>query len=209
MSSEAGHGLGPTRARVLKLLQEAVGPMSVADISDEVGIHKNSARFHLDSLADHGYVTREKLHTGETGRPRLVYRATPSSPTVSPEHLVHLCQILIRSFVADLPDADERAEQAGYAWGTEHAISSGDQAALEGLAHALSEQGFAPTIAERRIWFNRCPYQASRLEDGDLHTVCALHLGIIRGYLENSGSQLTTGQLTIGSPCTLTLVDRD
>ncbi|HMR49671.1 MAG TPA: helix-turn-helix domain-containing protein [Arachnia sp.] len=209
MSNEAGHGLGPTRARVLKLLQEAVGPMSVADISGEIGIHKNSARFHLDSLVELGYVTHEKLHTGETGRPRLVYRATPTSPTVSPEHLVNLCQILIRSFVAGLPDAEKRAEEAGYAWGAEHGASSEDQVALEGLAQVLSDQGFAPTISERRIWFDRCPYQATELEDGNLHTVCALHLGIIKGYLESSGSPLTAGELTIGSPCSLTLIDAE
>lgn len=191
---------------MLKLLQESVGPMSVAEISEEIGIHKNSARFHLDSLAENGYVTREKLLTGETGRPRLVYRATSESPNVSPEHLTNLCQILIRNFITDAPQGDELAEQAGYEWGCEHACPQDDQQILTSLAQMLAEQGFAPTIERERIWFDHCPYRAARLQGEDLLAVCALHKGIVKGYLESSGSSLTTGDLTVGGTCKLNLV---
>lgn len=209
MSNEAGHGLGPTRAKVLKLLQESVGAMSVSEIAEHIGIHKNSARFHLDSLAEHGYVTRDKLLTGETGRPKLVYRATAASPNVTPEHLSNLCQILIRNFLVEKVDGTQLAEQAGYEWGVEHGRPDEEQGILNSLAHILAEQGFAPTVAREQIWFDHCPYRSAHIDGDDLRAVCALHKGMVKGYLDTSGSRLTTGDLKVGPTCTLALVPVD
>ena len=45
--------------------------------------------------------------------------------------------------------------------------------------------------------------------DDDLRAVCALHKGMVKGYLDTSGSRLTTGDLKVGPTCTLALVPVD
>lgn len=104
------HGLGPTRARVLGLLQAATEPTSVVEVADELGLHKNSARFHLDALVDAGYAERAVNATGTQGRPPLVFSATSEAPSISNLHLTELVQVLISSFIEPTDDARARAE---------------------------------------------------------------------------------------------------
>ena len=72
---DPARGLGPTRARVLVLLQEAQAPASAAEVAERLGLHPNTARFHLEALAGRDLVTRERerLDVATPGRPRVLY----------------------------------------------------------------------------------------------------------------------------------------
>ncbi|NHB84211.1 helix-turn-helix domain-containing protein [Tessaracoccus sp. HDW20] len=111
------HGLGPTRARVLAYLQAATEPRSVIDVANELDLHKNSARFHLDALVEAGFAERAINATGSQGRPPLVFTATSSAPTIGNLHLTELVQVLISSFIQPTADSISIARQAGHNWG--------------------------------------------------------------------------------------------
>ena len=92
MSSSGGHGLGRTRARILQVLLNSSDPATVNSLAKQLGLHPNSARFHLDGLVEAGYATKSpKIHG--RGRPRLIYRATQSAPDVTNQHLRQLVTV--------------------------------------------------------------------------------------------------------------------
>src|SRR5680860_1371951 len=54
----SGEQLGRKRAHVLALLQDAGAPLTASDVAARLGIHPNTARFHLDALETDGLVVR-------------------------------------------------------------------------------------------------------------------------------------------------------
>ena len=199
MSTSQQHSLGPTRARILGELQATAQPRSVGDIAEAVGIHKNSARFHLDALVAEGYAQRVPAHNGTQGRPPLIYSATNSAPTLSNRHLLDLTDVLLVEFVATAVDGLARAESAGHRWGTEVAgQNQADEPILDALADNLAERGFGTRVSDQTLCFTRCPYREAMSEDR-LPMVCAVHQGFLNGYLAASPGDLRPGQLKIGA----------
>lgn len=194
MSSDQ-HGLGPTRARVLALLQGAPGPLSVADVADELGLHKNSARFHLEGLRESGYVECTTEATGHLGRPPLMFAATSDSPNVTNSHLMELAQVLISSFVSPLPGAQRLAEEAGYAWGRKATDEGSDP--VEGLVSQLADRGFRTVAEGGTLTFTRCPFRGE-IGPAELPVVCAIHQGFVDGYLDATATGVTAGRIHVG-----------
>ena len=207
MTSEH-HGLGPTRTRVLGLLQSATAPVSVADVADQLGLHRNSARFHLEGLRDSGFAVSAAAPVGQAGRPPLLYAATSDSPNVSNSHLMELTDVLIQNFVTPLPDGTRLAEMAGRSWGVSMVDEEGEpRDPVDGLVDHLAERGFGTVAVGTDLTFTRCPFRA---EVGlrELPIVCAIHQGFVDGYLEASGSPLTAGRIDVGPQlCHLALHD--
>lgn len=196
--SNTTHGLGPTRTRVLALLQAATEPVSVITVAEELGLHKNSARFHLDALVDAGFAERAVSATGTQGRPPLVFTATSEAPTLGNLHLTELLEVLISSFIEPTEDARTLAELAGRRWGT--SVASQEQpsgAALAELSVHLGERGFGTAHDDDTVTFTRCPFR-STISPSQLPLVCAMHRGFLDGYLETSKADLITDQLQVG-----------
>src|SRR5687767_4006136 len=59
----------PTRARLFARLGELRRPASTTELANELGLHRNGVRMHLERLADAGLVVRERERRGQ-GRPR-------------------------------------------------------------------------------------------------------------------------------------------
>ncbi|MHA6525778.1 helix-turn-helix transcriptional regulator [Tessaracoccus sp. G1721] len=197
MTSEH-HGLGPTRTRVLGLLQSASAPVSVADVADQLGLHRNSARFHLEGLRDAGYAVSAAAPVGQAGRPPLLFAATSDSPNVSNSHLMELTEVLIQNFVTPLPDGTRLAEAAGRSWGVSMVDEEGEpRDPVDGLVDHLAERGFGTVAVGTDLTFTRCPFRA---EVGlqELPVVCAIHQGFVDGYLEATGSPLKAGRIAVG-----------
>ena len=51
------------REEVWQLLRDVGGPMAIAEVAERLGIHANTARFHLESLASNGRVERTTADT--------------------------------------------------------------------------------------------------------------------------------------------------
>lgn len=205
------HGLGPTRAKVLELLQSAGDPLSISDVADQLGLHRNSARFHLTALEEKGFVERTTASTGMQGRPPLHYTATQDSPTIGAMHLLEMTEILLDQFVVPKPDAFELAWNSGRRWGQSLARQERPTepgAILPTLTNHLRERGFAARVQQDSMVFTRCPFR-NAVSDDLLPLVCRIHQGLMDGYLEASGSQFISADLSIGErACVVGLADR-
>ncbi|MDT4938623.1 MAG: hypothetical protein QOG80_2294 [Pseudonocardiales bacterium] len=72
--------LPPTMAKILRVVQEAVGPLGASSIAAQLGISRPTAQRYLTELHRRGALELE-LEYGSTGRPVNLYRAVirPSS----------------------------------------------------------------------------------------------------------------------------------
>jgi predicted ArsR family transcriptional regulator len=194
---EHAHGLGPSRARVLALLQDAGEPMSAHDVGARLGLHANSVRFHLDALVDAGLVTRDREVRTTRGRPRVRYAATTLAPRASRREYRALSTLLADVLHDRLPDAGSIAEQAGLRWA--QTMPSGDRsgvasepAALELLVDTLADVGFESRVTgerdDLRVEVSHCPFL--EVAEGREDVVCGIHLGLMRGVLERAGAPL-------------------
>lgn len=203
--ASGAHGLGPTRAKVLTLLQASPGPIQAIEVAEQLDLHKNSARFHLDALVAAGYAERSTADTGQLGRPPLLFAASGNAPSMSDLHLLEVTEVLLAQFVTPAPDASTRAEAAGRQWGTDVAAEDDSSDDLfEDLVEHLAERGFGTSHdpAAGTLIFGRCPFRDS-ISAEQLPMMCAMHQGFLDGYLDTSGSGLKAGRLQIG-PVTCT-----
>lgn len=202
-SDDVARGLGPTRARVLALLQDAAEPMTAAAAGARLGLHVNSVRFHLDALTEDGLVTRRREERSTPGRPKVLYAAATTAPPVAHRSYRLLAEILT-SFLADrLPDPGGSAEQAGEAWGRyltpapEPFRRPREPEALDSLVQALDWMGFDSHVVDEpgslRLEISHCPFLEVAAEHNEV--VCSIHLGLMRGVLEQIGAPATVDTL--------------
>lgn len=202
-SDDVARGLGPTRARVLALLQDASEPMTAAAAGARLGLHVNSVRFHLDALTEDGLVTRRREERSTPGRPKVLYAAATTAPPVAHRSYRLLAEILT-SFLADrLPDPGGSAEQAGEAWGRyltpapEPFRRPREPEALDSLVQALDRMGFDSHVVDEpgslRLEISHCPFLEVAAEHNEV--VCSIHLGLMRGVLEQIGAPATVDTL--------------
>lgn len=201
-------GLGGSRARVLRVVREAgAAPLGVREIAERAGLHPNTARFHLDGLAEAGLVRRVPEGRDRPGRPRMVYRAEEPDG----RHSYRLLAEMLASLVSGmLPDPEGAAIEAGRAWGRHLADPPapfqrlGTAEALERLDRMMAGMGFRPEFEhgadhpdpdpeEVRIRVRNCPFGTVAERHADV--VCRLHLGLIQGALAEMGVPLAADRL--------------
>lgn len=189
MATEANprvRGFGPSRAEVLDHLRSTGAAEPVAAIAAAVGLHENTTRFHLDALIEAGQVQRQAEGRQQPGRPRMLYRAEPA-PTQT--HYHDLAAVMVRHFAGPMEDRGSRAERAGEAWGSELLAELPAEPAdpLPRMVLSLARMGYQPELVAGpppSIELRPCPFSELAVEDPD--TVCRLHLGLIRGLLDDS-----------------------
>lgn len=202
-SDDPAHGLGPTRARVLALLQDAAEPMTASAVGARLGLHVNSARFHLDALAEDSLVAREREERSTPGRPKVLYAVTSAAPPVAHRSYRLLAEILTSVLTGRLPEPSAAAEEAGQAWGRYLAPAAPpnqrtDRSESLGLlVDTLDRIGFDSHVVDEpgdlRLEVSHCPF----LEVAEQHheVVCAVHLGLMRGILQQTGATVRATSL--------------
>ncbi|MFU8854445.1 helix-turn-helix transcriptional regulator [Micromonospora sp. SL1-18] len=195
--------LGESRSRVLELLRAAGGPVAVQDVAERSGLHRNTARFHLDGLVDAGLAEREVEDRSLPGRPRIVYRALGSKVSAGQRNYRLLAEMLTSVVTDTLPEPDRAAVAAGEAWGRYLADRPApsqriDQAeAVHRLSAVLAEAGFAPGEAQGGanpvIPLRQCPFR--EIAEQHREVVCSLHLGLMRGVLAEMRAPLVADRL--------------
>ncbi len=188
------------RTEVLALLRRADQPLSAAEISEMLGLHVNTARFHLDGLVDDGLVERTTELRATPGRPRILYAS--DGPTIGPRSYELLAEMLT-GFVASLPDAGPGTVALGKSWGRHLIERSAPSERVDAdesvarLTRMLDAVGFDPephaSDHEVEVHLQRCPFR----EVAEKHTevVCALHLGLMQGALEELDAPVTAASL--------------
>lgn len=120
--TDAGTGAPAQRGRraaVLQLLRQEDGrPLGVAETAERVGVHLNTARFHLDALVADGLAVRDSAPRSEPGRPKIVYSAVaPDGPDGSRSFQL-LSDILLGVVSSSVEDPVAAATRAGRSWGS-------------------------------------------------------------------------------------------
>jgi predicted ArsR family transcriptional regulator len=203
LAPDAGSPLGESRDRVLDLLLTTGGPLDVRDVARRVGLHPNTARFHLDALVDSGLAMRESRRRDTPGRPRLAYWAAPGS-TPAGRRRYRLLAEMLASMVAEMvPEPGEAAAAAGREWG--HYLTGqplpfrriSPQEAVEELTAVLANIGFGTeTVASGggyRLLLHQCPFR--EVAERHREVVCALHLGLMQGVLRQLRAPVTADRL--------------
>jgi predicted ArsR family transcriptional regulator len=200
---EARPVLGESRGRVLDVLRAAGAPMGVQDVAERVGLHANTARFHLDGLVDAGLAERRTEDRNQPGRPRTVYVGTAADVPAGQRSYRLLAEMLTSLVANTLPEPGQAARTAGEAWGrylAERPAPSQRVDAAEGvrrLSTVLADAGFAPDRVDDPdrpvIPLRQCPFREIAEQRQDL--VCSLHLGLMRGVLDEVRAPLEVDRL--------------
>ena len=189
------------RQAVLQVVREAHRPLSVAEIAEQVGLHVNTVRGHLELLVHLGNVSRETEHRGGRGRPRVLYELAPDEPRQQDAYQT-LAAVLANE-LSIIGRTDQRtADEAGLLWARalveegrlRPASSSAD--AVQQVTMLFSELGFDATtepLADR-IYLRACPYSAIR---DAFPGVCEIHLGLMSGSLAVTDSDLVVRDFDI------------
>jgi predicted ArsR family transcriptional regulator len=197
----------PVRARLLDVLR-AAPEQDAATIADRLALHVNTVRAHLGVLEDAGLVTATPERGRRPGRPRRLYRAVGDADPAAgatPDHgYGFLARVLAGYLDATSEDAGAAGEQAGAAWGA-HLVDRPQPfttvtpaGAVDQLVQLLDEHGFAPELADDgdgqvRVRLGRCPFRDVAREHQDV--VCSLHLGLMRGALQELGGAVRAERL--------------
>ena len=191
------------RRQVLRLLLDAAGPMAIAEIADRLGIHVNTARFHLESLVNNGQVERTTAGPGSPGRPPQLFQAVRGMDPMGTRHFRVLAEVLAEA-IGPAPDGSGRVLEAGRSWGRHQGstVTEPDDVperdeSVERLMRLLDDLGFAPEHASRgdrpQIGLRQCPFLELAVSRSDV--VCPVHLGLMQGAMQSWGSPITVERL--------------
>jgi len=175
-------------------LQGQPEPTTLVALIAATGLHANTLREHLEALVKHGLVRRRRAEPSGRGRPAWLYEVSPDGEESSPSEYAGLAAALASAIhrTSNSPRADAIA--AGTEWGHELARAAsapttvGDAAARIQVVAILDGIGFAPEhdVPVAVVRLTRCPLLEAAHKHPDI--VCGVHLGIVRGALEEYGA---------------------
>lgn len=176
----------PTRARLFALLSELRRPAGTAELAEQIGLHPNGVRMHLERMEADGLITRSRTRRTR-GRPSDAWAIAPNARPGGKAPLAYrdLGRWLARA-IGPGRTGLRGIEQAGRQIGRELATGEA-QDGEQAFETALSSLGFQPRIdsrTDRRLTMRleNCPYRDAVIENE--RAVCTLHRGITRGLLE-------------------------
>lgn len=208
--------LSSARASVLRTLIAAGDAVTVSELAQQLGQHSNTVREHLDALAADGRVERIRSAPEGRGRPAWLYRAAQDSaenPTsgdllggplgTDGQEYVALAVALIDQVSSSSPDPTELARKAGERWGrtlAEDRMLTGNVDTLSTatandavdpvgtVLDMLRDLRFAPqkTDDPAVVKLTTCPFLDAARRHPEV--VCQIHLGIMRGALQQLGA---------------------
>ncbi|MGO8769447.1 helix-turn-helix transcriptional regulator [Mycobacterium sp.] len=192
------------RREVLRVLRASAEPLSIIAIADELGVHPNTVRFHLDTLHGESLVEQVELSRKGPGRPPLMFRAVRQMDRGGTRHYRLLAEILTAAFAAER-NPRAKALAAGRAWGRRPDGTlpppPGDaptvDETIDHLVGALGELGFAPerreTDGQHKIGLRHCPFL--ELAENRTSVICPVHLGLMQGAMQTWRAPVTVDRL--------------
>lgn len=221
LAAEDAFPLGRSRSDVLDMLRASGGPLGVRDVAARMGLHPNTARFHLEALVEAGLAVREAEDRQTPGRPRIGYRAAADSPAGRRRYRL-LAEMLTGLIAETMPEPDSVADDVGREWGSYLAEQPPPfqrptaQEAVAKLIAILTELGFAPQAeagdshGQYRLCLRQCPFR--EVAQQHQNVICALHLGLVRGALARMRAPVAAERLdpfVEPSLCVVRLAERD
>jgi predicted ArsR family transcriptional regulator len=194
-----------SRLALLDALEEADGPLDAVEAGHRVGLHRNTARVHLDQLVGVGLVDKHAEQRSLPGRPRVLYaKAAGAAEGVRPDEgsddvdYRELARVLAAQ-LAGSPDSAHQAELAGRQWA--RAVDKADlpsgpvasQVAIDAVTGIMDNLGFRPVADGHRILLRRCPFAEVAREQRQV--VCGVHLGMLQETFESVDAPVVMGRL--------------
>ncbi len=195
---------GGRRTHIILLLRDSKTPLSVAEVAEEVGVHVNTARFHLEALVDAGMAERTQQARETRGRPKVLYMGTlPNQTHERAQGYRVLAETLTAAITRGMPEAPKVLYAAGQTWGhlltdaPEPGATPPDENEIaERLVAKMDALWFAPEASEEPVAadadeadtlvLHNCPFIATSYNSPQ--AVCSLHLGLVNGTLAELGS---------------------
>ena len=185
----------PVRRDLYLYVSTQPAPVSRDQASDALGIHRHTAKFHLDKLAEEGLLDISFKRLSErrgpgAGRPTKLYtRSTRQLSVILPERRYDLAGQLLATAIDNAaaqgtPLADAlKAAAAG--WGRSIAdqarATAGPRPSPERLlactCQALAENAYEPQRTDGTVLLRNCPFDALAREHTEL--VCGMNLDIM------------------------------
>ena len=203
-----------SRVAVLEVLRRSGRPLAVLELAEIMGLHPNTLRKHLELLLRHGHVERLREESGKPGRPRQVYALTDLTDGAAPQRNYRMLASVMASYLRTIDDPTAAALDAGRRFRAELVAPRAPgqtaptaPATLDRIVRMLDEIGFQPEVAADRsaIRLRHCPFHELASDQPDI--VCSIHLGLIRGALEQLGAPVEATRLLPFVTPTLCIVE--
>jgi predicted ArsR family transcriptional regulator len=188
------------RDLILQLLRTSARARSIVSMADEMAVHPNTIRFHLDALLRTGRVEQVFGETSGPGRPPVLFRASRRMDPAGPTNYRLLANILT-SYLAATPTA--AAVELGRSWGPSlvdghrRRTAPSKTQSITDLTELLADLGFQPeTSAGPRasdIRLRHCPFHELVETYGEM--LCSVHLGLMQGALATMRAPVTVDHL--------------
>ena len=172
----------PTRLAIVERLS-SVPAASLDDLAESAGVHRNTARAHVDALEQAGIVERTTaaVHHG-AGRPRTLYRLSAAAQATEPAPLATLLGGALGASGLSRPQAQRLARLRALT-----AKRPRRRAAAQELEAQLRDLGFAAHVEGGEVRLERCPCPVVAPDNPAV--VCALVAGTVDGTLERLGAE--------------------
>jgi predicted ArsR family transcriptional regulator len=184
----------PTRFAAYQHIRRAQQPLSVAEITDAVGVHHTAVRAHLTKLRDAGLIAESRAAPTGRGRPKLLY--TPAGKVDSNRDPYRELSSMLARVLRD----DSTPRQVGAAAGRESALGRDPSATtdtIELIEDEARDLGFDPVLrgGARRpeLMLRHCPFADVAADDPD--SICSLHIGVAEGIAAVRGDVEVLGML--------------
>lgn len=185
--------------------------MTIEQLADATGLHRNTAREHLHRLVAAGFVHGESEHVAARGRPRIRYSATVPQDDPIVLGKVRIAAERARQ-VRQLLHVDEAGHDAHYASsqgqsGEPDATHEAIQQQLDLLDDHMDQCGFDSTLEPdgRVMTMHDCPFAELARQNPQ---VCEVHFGLVQEVLVQVDGPLEAEQLhpfSDARTCTLEL----
>jgi predicted ArsR family transcriptional regulator len=212
-----------TRYAIYLELARSPRPQVTAEIAETLGLHPNTVRPHLDRMREVGLLEVTTDARGEVGRPQHRYSLAPDSPSLGLEPptmpmLARMVLSMARRVGANEADAAADGEAEGAVRAARYAAAP---SALEALVADLDRLGFDPVVTgddeavddddepvTAVVAFANCPFADLARDHPDL--VCALHRGLVAGFVAQMGDAEVTEFCPLASrtPCRVAVTTR-
>jgi predicted ArsR family transcriptional regulator len=184
----------PTRFAAYQHIRRAQQPLSVAEVTDAVGVHHTTVRAHLAKLRDAGLITESRAEPTGRGRPKLLY--APAGKVDSDRDPYRELSSMLARVVRD----GSTPREVGAAAGRESALGR-DPSATTDTVELIEDEarglGFDPVrrggARRPELMLRHCPFAEVASTDPD--SICALHLGVAEGIAAVRGDVEVLGML--------------
>lgn len=188
----------PTRVSILGALAATAG-LTVADLTERLGLHHSAIRAHLQTLAAAGLIRQHNRPAVGRGRPAKVFRVAPGALErwgVGGPHR-DLAEMLV-----DMVSTGDDAATAGRRAGRRMAAAYCHADELGQVEAVTRRLGFEPSVPVRAgarvsVRLAACPFAASAETAPQL--VCGLHRGVVEGVVDG-GERLRLDELRVADP---------